>query len=977
MARQPKSPPATTSQETDSLPDDVALTWGTAAYREWVQSQISDKLFWKFTRVGAGTFLIAVAAYFGLQNFVLNSVQNAVAIKVEAALDSRIADKVSAGIADQPALIKSATSQAVEQATVAIEQFVESEQFADQTSTRLLAILDESGGPQDIVLTEALNRARDPSAPDGIRALGLELYTLLHAGKRTSDTVQPMREMIAQIVTSHTPESPLPAELVSAVLEHYTLGDYNPTDPLSECFDSVIICETWDNRIVLGMLHILEDRSHPITDSESVKDFFARTTARQVDTILQWLPRASTATTGTIARDLLVSVVTADNRDVLTRILPPLATLAIEQDHTQLRNIALAGLASLDHQASVDRDVRRTALDILWFNATDAELESAFSTATSSTTDIPIDFPLSPADTADTASPVGDAHRRALLLRSSVIALLRTSPHGPSGQRINDPHGENDWDNILRPLSERRPDHLFRAHTAWVERMKIDLRRSLDVAWAADRVFAELPSGFLSDDLAHAAAEFAVSLSSDASFVEFSSHYVATGEFRSLSPGAVAFAATLTERDARSATPSGWISAMLKEATPNERFLDYWLDALVAHYARASVAKDGHDRLTRAGALARTFADGPGPRLAIARLIVDDLLRRLEQDNRHWDVVAALEDARLLEVLDEFPALQATLHWMGTPLDSDYPLITADQSPVRLTAHQEDDVRAAGGAWYSVDISAHARFTVEHLPHGTEIVIMDATRSVSVARATARQRESDFEASLAPGLYAVALRLHELPTQSIDVVLALSPSKGPFPLSPGRIESPERVSRSLDYLFDSGPDSGEAWLAISLERGSILGVRTRNVTQAEASAQDDAGGRDSRPSPQDELDPIVATRLRVLFDQIGRLIVESRSAIPRAFEQRMLLYIEESLLALTNGPRAPDAVLTLQHLIDGMSFLLAEHTDRIQPALFWRLQEPIHETSSIVRTIDRVGLLDGSISGDLDTYVQVDRKSVV
>ena len=257
MPRQPDNNP-----NGGTTADDIPTTLSRTEYREWVHSQVANQMAMRIGAYGVGLLAVVLATSVGIHAWFLRDTRDDIETAVVLKVEPTIRETILVELIDRTKLVEEAKTQinteVQREVTKTVASIFDSDEFVQEASTNLNRFLKETGGPQDLILNNALERASDKNESERIRAFGLQLYTLLHAGKRASRDVEPMRKMFAQILGTAKQKDPLPPKLLIVILEHYPLGEHGTDDRASECMQYIDECKEWDAQSVTAILSILD-----------------------------------------------------------------------------------------------------------------------------------------------------------------------------------------------------------------------------------------------------------------------------------------------------------------------------------------------------------------------------------------------------------------------------------------------------------------------------------------------------------------------------------------------------------------------------------------------------------------------------------------------------------------------------------------------------------------------------------------------
>lgn len=847
------TPDPTPSTETQWPPED---------YRKWVHSQVANRLLLLITGLTLGLFSAVAVAFWVVQTDRFNRLEahleetleatskNAIKTDIEqivapwreeiqaipteiqkvsndlrATLNQDIKTEVLQNIVDLSDIVDDTRDEMNEAAKTEIEEIVASPDFANQASRLLHDMLDETGAVQDVILMEALERASDTAEPDSVRALALQLYTLLHGGDRTSEGVPPLREMFLDIVTSEGSDSRFPPNLLSIILQFYPLGEHRSEECQPQAEPTSNLCLVWDMAVIQEVLDLLGTMHDYSSHRRELQSFFARIPPDAMSRVVAWIRTTPNIALG---HDVLLSTLNSGDVRVLERAIPDVAQIASLPRQPGIRRIALETLSTLDPYAPIKLTTRAHSLKLLLAGASDVELQSAFGTGS-------LEIFSSERPYVSDDGIVSRHEPLTELLRDSVVTLLRTgarvtsndNPYGPSqGEEVAD------WDDVL--LASFRSAQIAKgevlAYAAWSMRMIVDAEHG-SVNSAADKMLqAPLPDLF-KDELPRTLFTFAVRHASDNAVAVFSREYPDLWLGHGGGPPALHLTRSLVRRSIHTEPHVyRWIADFLRSEPRDQRFADHLLDAVL----NTSPDSTPRSRLT---AMARTALAGLTADtldLSLAEILTRELTRRAAADETFWDAAAAVEDSGLLAagLIDRLPTanraalseLADQLPWIGTPPDTATETITGTPATVAV-AHATPEL-SAGGNWHLLQVHEYLGLSITKLPEGVELSLMDANRENTIFRTSADARHPLVYLYLQPGSYSLGLRVTGTGPADQSLPVTVSFFKGPRPLTVGLPTDAVVVRGSTDFEFDSGTQSGEAWLAVELDRGTTITVAT-------------------------------------------------------------------------------------------------------------------------------------------------------
>ena len=361
--RTPISPNEETATETKTQ-------WPPEDYRAWVNTEVGSRVFFRFAAVGVAAVIAVGTAFWAIQSRSLEDAKGAIGVEVRDNLQNQLTNQVEdinqdlketvtlevlRNIIDHADIIKTAQKEI----RVEINKIVESEEFTNQATEILYKMLRETEAAQEIILMEALSRAKNRDLPESTRALGLQLYALLHGGDHSSEDVPPMREMFLTILEDENREANFRSKLLAVILQHYPLGKYESNECAIESPPIVDPCLAWDTRILQEVLSLLnDDRKYTLLE-ETFNDFVSRVPSALTGDVFAWARNNENMHT---SRNILKAAMRSGDADVLAEMVSKTALLTVERTRPELRIAGFEVLGSLDPYAPIDRKVRSKAL---------------------------------------------------------------------------------------------------------------------------------------------------------------------------------------------------------------------------------------------------------------------------------------------------------------------------------------------------------------------------------------------------------------------------------------------------------------------------------------------------------------------------------------------------------------------------------------------------------------------------------------
>ena len=855
--------PTSDSENSSGNPEDAAVQWPPREYREWVQSQVANKMLLRLGALGVGSLVILAGSYFGLQNYVLDQSTNVIVrqvrTQVRKELEPVIKSEVLERIMNQPALIEETVDRITTEKSPHIRKIIDSEKFRTAASKQLTSMLTDTRLPQEYIMKDALAKALNPEESDSIRTMGLKLYALLNTNVLSTNKLPSMREVYVDLTRTSIQENILPPKLFSVIIEHYPFSDSDEEDDIYGC-PSIDECRTWDMEIVEAMLSRLVAGQELPTTKYIFADFFGRIPPHVVNRVLVWVRNNAESR---IAEDLLIAIIKSHKPRLLSKAVPGIASLFSSGTSTRLQLIALRGMAALDYYADVALSARSAALVSIWKSANVEEVRAAFSVEKIGTLfDTPPEqstngyswFPRAaisrlrradrPAHFEEFANgalvPVETESQFGDLLRASVVSLLRAGVYkGIVDEDYLRSQGSiSDWEYVLQAelLHGLSDDQKIPVYASWVMRMLYDREMGYDVRLAADNVLNEKVPDFLNNELARIVTAISVRESSEKGFSVFAERYGSLWEAQQPSSLSIEVAGALIDRGIRSDAGFAWLGGVFGNVTITEAYRNHLLDAF-GYPSEGSISNDPRERLTRAVRQITEHSYGEINDNAVATLIYKELLTRIGTLDGFWDVVAVVENTNGLAtssgvILSDLVADVATyskllkeIPWYGNPLGNDYGAVSLDGNPSPL-AFKGEPKRDSGGYWFKLDLEEDLVVTVHNLPKSMEVAFLNTNRTESTGRRGFGGVGEQTSVPLTAGTYAIALRGTEKADADSNFEVSISGDRRGFPLSVATNEDPTVVETTKDFLFFGGRRSGEIWLSIELLEGSFLKIET-------------------------------------------------------------------------------------------------------------------------------------------------------
>lgn len=836
-------------------PEDDAIEWPPRVYREWVQTNIANRMLLQLGGIGIGTLVILSGSYFSLQNFVLDSIRPGIieeAVKQAVAeAERQIPGTVAQTLLNESQLLEDLRDEALKSDSEVISGIVNSSEFATAATQILIERLEAEGGPQRIILNEGLKMALEEGESEATRALGLELYALFHAGERTSDDIAPMRSMFAEIAAAGTADNPVPNKLLRAILEHYPIGEHDPDEGGQECAGTDNPCLGWDRVVMESMLLTLDNGFDYPVSAELYQAFFSRLPPQLVERVINWCRDHGGKP---IARELLASLAKSENAETLANAVSSIAEFTAGTGNSVVRPEALWALSQMSADAELDITVREQALKRIWQGASLDERRLAFSAGsfrelTSRSEGRPPvmdeiyrQIRLEQWESEDSFATAGVIPTTSPLLLASVVKMLRTADSDDGSNAASS--AVNDWEYVLRAsLSDGTDGALSSlAYAAWALRIAVDSEAGKGVSWSTNKILENPPSGLLTDGLANAVTAFAIRANPSPVTEEFGSYYRAAwanrGDGDKLSMDTIS---AIIEKDGEADEPYGWLDRALNTAWQSAQsaeegqFRDHLLDALGAD---AAAAKSNKLRLRGAARRANETLSNSDGHWRLAEIIIQELARRSAIADQYWDVVSAMEDSGLFSaetsrliggeagVAGLLADVNERMRWAGTRAAVPALFVGTETQETLTIVPVSAPLPAEGGRWFNLDVTGGLFVTIEGLPAGVEAVFMNAGRSVAIGRSTGDGDVGFIRNYLETASYSLAIRDFRPPQDRAEFNLLLWAEEAPVPITVATVETPIEVDQPGRFLFQNGEQAGEGWLLTTLDEGEELIVET-------------------------------------------------------------------------------------------------------------------------------------------------------
>ena len=148
--------------------------WPPPLYRDWVQTQIANKMLLRLGGLGIVSVIVVVVSYFLAQNFVLDNIrpkiEKAVYDSVRQQTTADVQNEVLRQLVGQPELLE-ALKERITKGTH-IDAILKSAAFTEPATARLIKLSEETNLVQGVILREALKRVWTKDATVASRALG-------------------------------------------------------------------------------------------------------------------------------------------------------------------------------------------------------------------------------------------------------------------------------------------------------------------------------------------------------------------------------------------------------------------------------------------------------------------------------------------------------------------------------------------------------------------------------------------------------------------------------------------------------------------------------------------------------------------------------------------------------------------------------------------------------------------------------------
>jgi hypothetical protein len=632
----------------------------------------------------------------------------------------------------------------------------------------------------------------DPLAvTDATRALGLQLFTLLHGSMPYSDDKIGLRQTFVDVIGSAGTGARLADPLNIVVLQHYPIGQ-RAEHLEGECRIETV-CERQDQTVLDYVVNALltEDA---VSASDPYGDFLGRLSREDVGYMTRWLVRNWER--GDVAESVLRALVRR-NPAALQAV-----TEVLHAEHgtgRAIRGPLLTALSS--HHVATDMPDAHKAelLATIWDLTSPEERQGAFRLSE---------------DWKAAGGP--DATE----LRAAVLKLF-------------DDRSPGHWTHVIEAALTTTPD--ISALMAWTLRLREDEAAGLPVEPEADHLMEIVRDAGISRSAAHRPILVALmDMASERAFWEFERHYMeAAGlDLRIVHPDLTA--ALIARIDSRgSRALAEWLDySLLPPGEVSSGFQFHVLEAVAAHIGagrdeRATEQVLWQDLLTH-----EQDADAM-PRRDTARVqntILRMMARRITDQADRLDVRTTLETSGILAAIDRdlldpdtaqaVDALGAAFSHLNTPLPDETPdWQLADGVSFAVAAPSGQGPQEA---WLRITVTEPIRLDVAEPIPNAELVAFDVDRTRSIQRVLATENDRIISRVIEPGTYAIVFR--NFPPDRPVAVLATA---GPVPVDM-TVDEPLVLSAfgEYDVTIDTGPSGGVATINLSLPSEGILVAET-------------------------------------------------------------------------------------------------------------------------------------------------------
>jgi hypothetical protein len=261
--------------------EESAIGWPPADYREFVQTQIANRMMLWLGGIGVTTIIALSSAYIGLQNYFNASYKAELTESVKQNIFNQLPALIIKQLADQSQLVKNAEQDLKKQVDNISKSVLDSSSFQTELNDKVFKGLEKDEALQKIILTEAWQKASTGTS-DPTRSLGLQLYALFHGGQRTSPDQKKMRANFVELASADE----IPIQTMGTILKYYPMGEYGDI----ECKKNVSDCEEYDR---LMLIHILKHLGGQHSYFEKIQDDYTNMLSKiplnRQDDVVRWI----------------------------------------------------------------------------------------------------------------------------------------------------------------------------------------------------------------------------------------------------------------------------------------------------------------------------------------------------------------------------------------------------------------------------------------------------------------------------------------------------------------------------------------------------------------------------------------------------------------------------------------------------------------------------------------------------------------
>jgi hypothetical protein len=819
--------------------EESAIGWPPADYREFVQTQIANRMMLWLGGIGVTTIIALSSAYIGLQSYFNASNKAELTEGVKQNILSQLPALIIKQLADQSQLVKNAEQDLRKQVDNISKSVLDSSSFQTELNDKVFKGLEKDEALQKIILAEAWQKAKTGTS-DPTRSLGLQLYALFHGGQRTLLDQKKMRENFVELASA----AEIPVQTMGTILKYYPMGEYGDT----ECKKNVSECEEYDRlMIVYTLKHLGSQNSYFDKISDDYLNILSKIPQNRQDEIVGFIKSKEGRSKATAILAAWARTEGREFRESAARIMIDFATGRDEE----LRMAGLRGLAEMGADANLYRGTRAHVLSQVLRNTSPSDKDLIFrrsygnppSRAGSgqSAADPRSSAAFEPEIKALPTERLIGERGRVVLIGTITTNMLRTALNDKNGKKVNDPKDDNDWVGVVMPLLQPGGDATLDGIIlqAWIDRAALDVRQGLDVSWARGAMLDYMTDSLTKESSVRSVYAKAIQHAPRESVESFADRYFAVWKSGIPRDSDEVMQAILT-RDAALDSVMGvgsshkWLAKTLRtldESSSSASVRNILLSEIIFGNTRWPQQNSAEWFDALAQRARKAFESPDASEAELSKLLVSQIEYFLNSRSGEirWRMIESIEASNLLALSSETTKqIRGHLPWYGRSLDS-----TVETVEISSAGEQKLSVNPRGGEvqtsaertglWWKLVVASEHNVEIAPPNDGSSLVVFDSQRMVLRARSSGPGKTLILS-GLGQGESAISLR--GLTDQSINAPIRIVTSIGPLIVGPTTRAEPRDLARSQIMEFRTGVQAGELWLALSLEAGAELKLTT-------------------------------------------------------------------------------------------------------------------------------------------------------